>query len=175
MDVLAEKDTVFSPHHMGRTQQRRAYHWIFTQHPKKRTCLLQRIKSFVLRKDPETLLKAKRCGVPCYAHLKTKLYFPKQLRMLESQACSWRLSRKDAEEIITFPIYPLFFNSSSFHYIANSFGHSSTASYVYSIKLLRINEVGVLLISKGPFAQHTNSNTALYCQGSLGRGNIISV
>lgn len=78
------------------------------------------------------------------------------------------------EEIITFPIHPLFFNSSSFHYVTNSFGHSSTASYVYSVKLLKSNEEGALLISEEPFAQHPASNTAQCCQGSLGRGNTVS-
>lgn len=57
------------------------------------------------------------------------------------------------EEIITFAIYPLFLilPDSSFHYIANSFGHSSTTSYVYSVGLLKINEVNALLVSKGHF------------------------
>lgn len=97
MDVLAEEDTVLSHHCMGTAQQRRVYCWIFTWHPRKRTCLLQRIKSFVLRKDPEILLKAKCCDVPCYTHVENQVLFPKAAEDVGEPGLQLKAQQEDAQ------------------------------------------------------------------------------
>lgn len=161
---------------MGRTQQMRVYCWIFTQHPKKENLSPPKNEKVCSEKGSWNPAQGKVfcCSLLCTCG--------KPGSTSQSSWGCWRArlaaegsAGRCTEEIITFPIYPLFFNSRSFHYVANSFGYSSTTSYVYSVKQLKINEVGALLISKGPFAQHPNSNTAPHCQGSLGRGNIVSV
>lgn len=118
-----------------------------------------------------TLLKATPSGVPFCIHGTSGAVSPTADEDVEE------LGRMSAEhsvgrhtEIITFAIYPSFLNSARehFHYVSNSFGHNSTTSHAYSVRLLKINEVDALLFSEGHFAEHPNSRATPHCWGTHG-------
>lgn len=55
------------------------------------------MKSFVLRKDPETLLKAKGSAVPCCAHVENQALFPKAAEDVGEPGLQLKAQQEDAQ------------------------------------------------------------------------------
>lgn len=66
-------------------------------------------RSFVLRKDAETLLKAKHAGVPCYAHVENQALCPKAAEHVGEPGLQPKAQQEDAQgRSLLFPSFLYF-------------------------------------------------------------------